>query len=326
MVKSLDPASVPMSSPLASAPDVTKLFGPMLIGAFLNTLLYGIMLVQAFLYYHRYRGDRSWFRYLVLYLVVVETVNWICDVGLIYEPLIIRYGTAEALEVSPLLLRADAVLTVLISTPIQLFIAWRVRLLTNSFALPAVIALLAIVSFGGGIATTTIVTLHPEYASFPNFRVEVVTWLVSSTTCDVFLTGALVYSLWIRKTNVISTDSYINKIIRLSVQTGLLTAAAALLDMIFFLALPNTSVNFSFDFCVSKLYTNALISTLNARPWQERVSAHEAPNALFEDSNGGSGQRTTYSTSFSMVHRLSVQPFPQEPRPSKMTFDISPVP
>jgi hypothetical protein len=37
--------------------------------------------------------------------------------------------------------------------------------------------------------------LHPEYASFPNFRVEVVTWLVSSTTCDVFLTGALVYSL-----------------------------------------------------------------------------------------------------------------------------------
>jgi hypothetical protein len=32
----------------------------------------------------------------VLYLVVVETANVLCDIGLIYEPLIIRYG-----EISP---------------------------------------------------------------------------------------------------------------------------------------------------------------------------------------------------------------------------------
>jgi hypothetical protein len=28
----------------------------------------------------------------VFYLVILETVNWVCDIGLIYEPLIIRYG------------------------------------------------------------------------------------------------------------------------------------------------------------------------------------------------------------------------------------------
>ncbi|KAF7358205.1 hypothetical protein MVEN_00869000 [Mycena venus] len=309
-------------------------FGPFLIGVLLNTMLYGVMIVQAFLYYSRYKADRPWFRYLVLYLVIAETANWVCDVGLIYEPLILRWGNPEALVISPILLRADAVLTVLISTPIQAFIAWRIHVVTRSYILPGMILLLAVVSLGGGIATTTIVTLHPAFASFGNFRAEVVTWLVSSTACDVLLTASLVYSLWIRKTNVISTDSYINKIIRLTVQTGLITAAAALLDMILFLTIPNSSLNFMFDFPLSKLYTNALISTLNARPWQEQVSHHEAPNALFEQSNlsmgGGGGLGIT---SFSLVQRRTSQTVARQsytnhshpysyPQPPKFKVDI----
>ncbi|KAJ7116935.1 hypothetical protein C8R44DRAFT_791666 [Mycena epipterygia] len=283
-----------------TTPDVTLLFGPLLLGVLFNTLLYGVMLVQASMYYHRYKNDRVWFRYFVLYLVAVETANWVCDVGLIYEPLIIRYATLEALTVSPILLRADAILTVFVSTPAQLFIAWRVRVVTNSFILPSIICLLAIVSFGGGISTTTIVTLHPDFGSFREFTTEVITWLVASAACDVFLTGSLVYSLWIRKTHMISTDSYINKVIRLTVQTGFITASGALLDLIFFIALPQTTFNFMIDFPLSKLYTNSLISTLNARPWREEVSKHEAPNVLFEQS------RTAGRTSFNLVQRPSV--------------------
>jgi hypothetical protein len=51
---------------------------------------------------------------------------------------------------------------------------------------------------GGGIATTTITTLHPVSTSTAvrlGVRAEVVTWLVSSAACDVLLTASLVYSL-----------------------------------------------------------------------------------------------------------------------------------
>ncbi|KAJ7232637.1 hypothetical protein B0H12DRAFT_1328032 [Mycena haematopus] len=222
-----------------------------------------------------------------MYLVVIETVDWVCDIGLIYEPLIIRYGQPETLIISPLLLRTDAILTVLISTPVQLFIAWRIQVVTHSYVLPGIIFILAIISFAGGIATTTIVTLHPAFASFINFRAEVVTWLASSAACDVVLTASLVYSLWTKKTSVVATDSYINKLIRLSVQTGFITAAAAILDMIFFLAIPKTSFNFMFDFPLSKLYTNALISTLNARPWQEQFSYHASAERAFRTVESG---------------------------------------
>lgn len=102
---------------------------------------------------------------------------------------------------------------VLISTPIQLFIAWRVRVVTGSLLLPFMISLFAMCSLGrslyylsatiadlpciigGGISVTTIVTLRPRFAQFGQFHPEVITWLVSSATCDVFLTGSLVYSL-----------------------------------------------------------------------------------------------------------------------------------
>ncbi|KAJ7175106.1 hypothetical protein C8R43DRAFT_975895 [Mycena crocata] len=316
-------SDIPLGPP-PGAPDVTKLFGPLLIGVLLNTLLYGVMAVQAYLYYHRYRSDRTWFRWMVAYLVLAETANWVCDVGLIYEPLIVRYATLEALQISPLLLRADAALTVLVSTPIQIFIAWRVHAVTQSYLLPSVIVLLAVVSFGGGLSVSTIVSLHPAYAEFGGFQPEVLTWLVSTCACDVFLTASLVYSLWIRKTNIISTDSYINKIIRLAVQTGFITAAAAFLDLILFVTLPGTTFNFMVDFPLSKLYTNALISTLNARPWREGVSQHDAPNVLFEQTPG--------RQSFSLVTRpstyFSQTPMGQESyvaqgHPNKYTLDIS---
>ncbi|KAJ7849348.1 hypothetical protein B0H14DRAFT_2765445 [Mycena olivaceomarginata] len=322
MVDSLDPPLPPMSLP--AAPDVTLLavefdtttdivFGPLLLGVLLNTMLYG-----AFLYYSRYKGkpDRSWFRYLVLYLVIVETANWVCDVGLIYEPLIVRYGTPEALKTSPI----HGVLTVLISTPIQLFIAWRIQVVNRSYVLPVIIFVLAMISFGGGLATTVVVTLHPDFANFADFHVEIITWLISSTLCDVVLTASLVYSLWTRKTNVISTDGYINKIIRHSHDTNwFVTAAAALLDVDF-------SFNFMFDFPLSKLYTNALISTLNARPWQEHVSQHEAPNALFEESNMGQASFQG-QTSFALTPRIRTsqgahQSYMSYPQPPKFKLDI----
>ncbi|KAJ7184941.1 hypothetical protein C8R46DRAFT_1209139 [Mycena filopes] len=365
MSTSPPPGAPPPGGPPPGAPDITLLFGPLLIGVLLNAILFGVMVVQAFIYYHRYRSDRPWFRYLVLYLVIIETANLVCDVGLIYEPLIVRYATLGALITSPIMLRVDAVLTVLISTPIQLFIAWRLFVVTNSKILPVIISILAIISFGGGIAVTTLVTIHPAFASFPSFHPAVLTWLVSTTACDVLLTASLAYSLWTRKTNIASTDTYINKIIRraflpfplplplslsppfllyappqlqltrarptVTVQTGLITATAAILDMLLTILSTDTSLNFIFDFPLSKLYTNALISTLNARPWREDSLRHDAPNALFEPSAGagrpsfnlqsrGAGQSALQSASYG-ANGGDSRNFQS---PSKYNYDIAP--
>ncbi|KAJ7077727.1 hypothetical protein C8R43DRAFT_1053670 [Mycena crocata] len=150
-----------MASTALPAPNVELLFGPMLVGALLNTTLYGVLLVQMLMYYNRY---------LALYLLIAETVNVVFDIGLIYEPLIVRYASTESLEISPLLLKPDAAVTVAISTPTQLFVAWRLKALTQSYLFSIPIAILSLVSLAGGISVTVNVSLHPEYAAFGNFK------------------------------------------------------------------------------------------------------------------------------------------------------------
>ncbi|KAJ7107823.1 hypothetical protein C8R44DRAFT_885221 [Mycena epipterygia] len=303
-------------APESGPPDVELLFGPMLIGVFLNTTLYGVLLVQMLVYYQRYKRDRTWFRYLALYLLIAETVNVVFDIGLIYEPLIFRYGTAKALEISPLLLRPDAAVTIAISTPVQLFVAWRVKVLSESYFFPFLIALSSLISLGGGLSVTIMVSLHSAYADFASFHPFVITWLSSTAACDVVLSGALIYSLISSKLyqtvynannsmfSILAkqvparpTDTLTGSLVvrlfniqpgptlmawAVTVQTGSITAITALLDLFVFLFSPSTTLQFIWDFPLSKLYTNALLSTLNARPWWDEGSSEHTTNVLFE--------------------------------------------
>ncbi|KAJ7623995.1 hypothetical protein B0H17DRAFT_1219046 [Mycena rosella] len=95
--------------PPLPAPDVRLLFGPILIGVLLNTMLYGVILIQMLMYYTRYsKRDSKWTRLLILYLLIVESADVVFEIGFIFEPLIVRYGTARALEKTPLFLKPGA--------------------------------------------------------------------------------------------------------------------------------------------------------------------------------------------------------------------------
>ncbi|KAF8156494.1 hypothetical protein K438DRAFT_1986750 [Mycena galopus ATCC 62051] len=72
-----------------------------------------------------------------------------------------------------------------------------------------------------------------------------------------------------KKTGIKRTDDTITTIARHAVQTGLLTVTFSFLDVTLFVALPNGTLSihssFIFDFGQPKLYSNAVISMLNAR-------------------------------------------------------------
>ncbi|KAL0960496.1 hypothetical protein HGRIS_005534 [Hohenbuehelia grisea] len=263
---------------------VELVFGPMLIGVFLNTILYGVLVLQTFIYYQTYKRDKPWIRYFVLYLFGLETANTGFNIGMMYEPLVVRYGTPRAVTIVPIMLSLDPIITVLISTPVQLFIAWRIKIISKSKLITSAIVFFAVCAFVGGVATTVCVTLIPEYKRLQEFHGAVITWLASSAAADVVITGSLVHSLYNRKTGIRATDDVINRIIRLTVQTGMITAISAAADVIIFIAVPSTTLNFIWDFALSKLYTNSLLSTLNARAgWDNLTGDVNQPNVLFGD-------------------------------------------
>jgi len=257
-----------MSTPL---PNVELSFGPMLIGVFFNMILYGVLISQLLTYYKNYQHDAAWMKFFVFGLFAVETANTGFDMTIMYQPLIQNYGQKPNLF--PTFFVTEPLCIVAVSTPIQLFFAWRIGSLTKSWWVPAIITLMAVASLTGGVWTAVMIRVVRTFANKPKLHNSALLWFLASCVADVMITVSLVLTLSKRKTGFTGTDSVIDKIVRMTIQTGMITAAFAILDVVCFMVFPHYSINFVWDLTLSKLYTNCLLSTLNARQGLNSQSA-----------------------------------------------------
>jgi len=238
--------------------------GPMLIGTVFNIVLYGIMITQVYLYFSTYKKDRKWLKCLVFFLFLADTVNAVFDLVYIYDALIVNFNNAEYLAKATWVFGTDPAMTGIISCCVQLFFSWRVKVVTGNIWAVLLIASCAIVNMLSSVGTSIAVGIIPVFTEFVRFKVIVIMWLVSSAVADVCITISLTYHLQQNKTGFAATDDVVNRIIRLTVQTGAVTAICAIVDLIFFLV-DTTGIHLIFNVPLSKLYTNSLMSSLNAR-------------------------------------------------------------
>ncbi|KAF8191655.1 hypothetical protein K438DRAFT_1970634 [Mycena galopus ATCC 62051] len=273
-----------MSAPPAPLPNVQLSFGPMLIGVFFNMILYGVLLTQVLTYYKSYGHDAKWMKVFVFALFAVETVNTGFDMAIMYQPLIKDYG--EKPTFFPTFFVTEPLCIVFVSTPIQLFFAWRIKSLTKSWWIPVFITILAVASFAGGVWTAVMIRIVLTFANKPKLHNSALLWFLASCVADILITISLVMTLSKRKTGFAGTDSVIDKIIRMTIQTGMITAIFAILDVICFMVFPHYAVITGIYFslltetssgiwrsanCIQ--YVNCLMSTLNARQHLNTQSA-----------------------------------------------------
>ncbi|KAK6977511.1 hypothetical protein R3P38DRAFT_517016 [Favolaschia claudopus] len=235
--------------------------GPMLIGLFLSLMIYGSVVTQMVRYFVTYKRDSTFLKCLMTYLLVAQTATIVMQCGIIYQPLIVDSKTEAENGFTPkressetilspgvysdwnLVIPSEAILITLVATPIQLFSGWRISVITGSFLLPGIIALLSLSSCGSGINMAVLVFRHRRY------------------------TLGLSHALYTRKQGLLGgIDTHLNRIIRLTLETGSLTAFTALLDVILCTAIPLTSTNFIADLPLSGVYTWSMLAMLNSRP------------------------------------------------------------
>ncbi|TFK48617.1 hypothetical protein OE88DRAFT_1737406 [Heliocybe sulcata] len=238
--------------------------GPALIGLFFNILLYGIMITQTFLYFHSFPHDRTWMKVYVAVLFLADTVNSIFDCIWMYQFVILHFGDAEFIARANWIFATDPALTGIIASLVQLFFAWRIKVLTNNNWLVAIVIVAAFAGVCGGIGTAIAIKFVPKFVEFQRFEPVVVVWLIANAVGDILITAVLTWHLRRHRTGFPATDDIVNKIIRLTVQTGMLTCVVALFDAGFFAA-DSSGIHLGFNFPLSKLYTNSMMSTLNSR-------------------------------------------------------------
>ncbi|KAJ7590460.1 hypothetical protein C8J56DRAFT_937554 [Mycena floridula] len=243
----------------------SAIFGPLLIGAFLNAVLHGVFLGQTYRYFETFKTDSKWPRYLVLYLVMIETANTLMDIAVVFQPLILEFGSPAATIISPIFLAAEPIVTAAISMPVQVYFAWRIRSMTKSNFWPAVVVLFSLVSFAAALSSTILVTIFPAFALLQTYQSAIAIWLGSAAVTDVIITVLLVSFLRKSKSGFKDSDTIVDKIILMAVQTGLVTSLSSIVVLVVYVSVPGTTIMFIWDFSLAKFYAISLLASLNAR-------------------------------------------------------------
>ncbi|KAJ3503255.1 hypothetical protein NLJ89_g8515 [Agrocybe chaxingu] len=273
-----------------AAPSPFSLLGPaefahgwMFIGFLINAFLLGLMTAQVYIYYSTYKRDRPWIKIFVAVLYVADIFNTIVIFAYLYRSLITFFGDEPNLGKSDWLFAAEPASTGVIAMMVQLFFAWRAYSLTKSVINGCAIAALAITGGVSSIVTGFEVGRSATFVEFDAFRHTVILWLVASVVCDILITLTLVTFLeeklfWVHptlvshrfleqqkhKTGFQRSDLMIDRIIRVVVQTGLLTMIVATVDLIVYLVDPS-GTHLMINYPLAKLYSNSLMSSLNSR-------------------------------------------------------------
>ncbi|CAA7266024.1 unnamed protein product [Cyclocybe aegerita] len=233
--------------------------GWLLVGCTLNILLLGVTFVQVYMYYNEYKGDRPWLKILIAFIMFLDVVNSATLSAFLYRSLIIFFGNNEALTIGEWMLGTGAWTTAVIASAVQSVFAWRIYLLTKKWIYLAIIWFLAITGTAAGIATAVQTGIPLPFSELRDTEATVTAWLASEVAADIIITSVLHK----HKTGLERSDMVIDRIIRATLQTGLLTMIVASLDLFFFL-FDSTGTHFMFTF-LPKLYANSLLSSLNSR-------------------------------------------------------------
>ncbi|KAJ6472501.1 hypothetical protein C8R45DRAFT_1217782 [Mycena sanguinolenta] len=272
--------STPTPNPFGPTVDVRLVYGPLLVGALFNMILFSVLITQQLEYSHYPRKDPLWIRCFVWGIFIMEVANAAFDMHIIFQSLILNYGVWIVLvslnsqldkyiraipNDLPTLFVTEPLSVVLVAFPIQLFFLWRIKTLTGHTLLPAIICLFAVVSFAGGIWTIVMVPIVRSFMNVPRLYHPAEMWLIGTAVTDISIAVSLAAVLRSKKTGFAPTDTVVDKIIRMTVQTGMLTAFFSVMDVVCFLALQGDTFNFMFNIPITRLYSNCFMSTLNAR-------------------------------------------------------------
>jgi len=246
----------------------SALSGPLILGFILNWGLYGVLCVQCYFYYVAFPKDRAAVKCLVLGLLAMETTQSLMVIYDAFSLYATGYGQIGLLNDPPLIWLIVPIMSGIVSCTVQIFFAYRVIILSGSKTLGVIITALALLE---GIAAI-IVGAQMEKAVFissllsTTFITKAV-WLSGSAFCDIVIAVAMVYLLLSKRnpSTVSETQARVNRLVRLIIETGSLTALTAIADLFLFFSFPNQGYHIVPCLIMSKFYATTTLAILNSR-------------------------------------------------------------
>ncbi|KAK1217053.1 hypothetical protein PQX77_020296 [Marasmius sp. AFHP31] len=271
---------------------------PRLLGFAMNWGLMGALTVQVYIYHISFRQDLLLFMVLVysLYLLdIAQTCSATYDAAQWFGH---QWGSPDALENLYSTYLNVPLFTSIIGAAVQIFFGWRIWCFSKSKVLYGFIISLAGVQLAGAAVTSHYLVKFPrEGVHVMGLSVSVGVRLGTSALVDIVIAACMTYYLLRgRKESSMKTNAVITKLVRLTVETGTITAAAAIIDLVFFLSLHHNALHQLSGVTLSKLYTNSLLMLFNNRiQLRNEVPAEEQSWATRDGSTNKSSRTRWFS-------------------------------
>ncbi|KAJ7631927.1 hypothetical protein DFH06DRAFT_1337448 [Mycena polygramma] len=256
----------------SGSPTLPSTYGAWLISLFLETILYGIGIVQTWLYVQWWWQKDGWsVKAPIIIVMFFETTQisfffrstyfrFVQRFGLVQEDLI----WSDSLQLLANYLTAFAV-QIFFASRIYRLTRESVRMYRTSAVGIYIVILLALTQMSAGIAQTILSYRLRSFAKLEETKAITTLQTAGSLACDIVITVYLCVFLQRNKSGLPRTEKMLNALMINAVNRGMLTAISSALTMVLFLVTPNTFWFFLGLAPNSKLYMNSMLATLNMR-------------------------------------------------------------
>ncbi|KAJ6452466.1 hypothetical protein C8R45DRAFT_1040710 [Mycena sanguinolenta] len=247
---------------------IDNTLGALYITVIITSLLFGVGIIQSWVYFQYKRKDDHWGQVLLVACITVLDIaqqSLICHA--VYGYAVTGHGDPTAMLKMQKTIIIELFFGGAIALSVQQFYCWRIWKLSNSWIIGILVAL---PSFAYFVFTYVYTALTMNFASLSQLiTVENLATALNilGAVSDSVITLAMIFCLHTNKTEYKRTTDLINRLIFLACSTGIPTTLCSIVDVICLNTMPQTWVYMCFFLIMDRLYTNCLLVTLNSRDY-----------------------------------------------------------
>ncbi|KAI0063776.1 hypothetical protein BV25DRAFT_1899023 [Artomyces pyxidatus] len=271
-----------MSATPPSPNHPASLILPSLLGTLVNWLLYGVLVVQVYLYDFYFSTDRLAFKYLVYTVFLIETIQTIFTGADLGYWLAAGFGDYPRLAKPFLSVFDTPVLSSIVSCIVQVFFCYRIWILKKSLLwLCIIIGTISFIQMVGGMACRISVHVLGDIGKAHEKGVVAFAylWLLGDAVADLMIAFTMSYFLIRTRQGPHEYSSHIlSRVLRLTVETNIVSSTIAISSIVLYAAAPGKTYYFGPTAVIGKIYSNTLLVMFNNRIGLRDVSQKAIPS------------------------------------------------
>ncbi|KAK0241083.1 hypothetical protein EDD85DRAFT_992594 [Armillaria nabsnona] len=253
--------------PVPAGYPIERLSGPAVVAYLLHWGLFGTLTVQLYLYYLAFPKDRKFIKCLVYGIYIVEFVQTMLLTHDAFASFGYGFGDLEILTEVRFSWLTVPIMDTSAACVGHAFYAYRIFILSKSRIVPAFVICVSLTSFVAAIITGVDSFQAGDITELNDRKTSMSVGIACGgiALCDIVIAICMTYYLMRSNTGFRRTRILVTKLIRLTIETGSLTAVVALATLILFFVFPHQTFYVTPALVVSKMYANTIYMVLNSR-------------------------------------------------------------